>query len=47
MSLTSSRLAMVSNRVQLFLFKEFRRLNIGCCIGQNYVGIIGYADDHS
>ena len=27
------------------LFKELRRLNIGCCIGQNYVGIIGYADD--
>ena len=27
------------------LFKALRRLNIGCCIGQNYVGIIGYADD--
>ena len=27
------------------LFKEFRRMNIGCCIGQNYVGVIGYADD--
>ena len=27
------------------LFKEIRRLNVGCCIGQNYVGIIGYADD--
>ena len=27
------------------LFEELRRKNIGCCIGQNYVGIIGYADD--
>ena len=27
------------------LFKELRRVNVGCCIGQNYVGIIGYADD--
>ena len=27
------------------LFEELRRLNLGCCIGQNYVGIIGYADD--
>ena len=27
------------------LFKELRRMNIGCCIGQNYVGVIGYADD--
>ena len=27
------------------LFKELCRLNIGCCIGQNYVGIIGHADD--
>ena len=26
------------------LFKELRRMNIGCCIGQNYVGVIGYAD---
>ena len=27
------------------LFEELRRLNVGCCIGQNYVGIVGYADD--
>ena len=27
------------------LFEELRRLNIGCCVGENYVGIIGYADD--
>ena len=27
------------------LLEELRRLNLGCCIGQNYVGIIGYADD--
>ena len=27
------------------LFKELRRLNIGCCIGQSYVRIIGYNDD--
>ena len=26
-------------------FKELHRMNIGCCIGQNYVGVIGYADD--
>ena len=27
------------------IFKELRRMNIRCCIGQNYVGVIGYADD--
>ena len=27
------------------LFKELRRMAIGFCIGQNYVGVIGYADD--
>ena len=27
------------------LFKELRRKNIGCCIGDHYVGVIGYADD--
>ena len=27
------------------LFEELRRLNIGCCVGDNYVGVIGYADD--
>ena len=27
------------------LFKELSRMNIGCCIGKNYVGVIGYADD--
>ena len=27
------------------IFQEMRRSNIGCCIGRNYVGIIGYADD--
>lgn len=27
------------------LFEELQRLKIGCCIGQNYIGIIGYADD--
>ena len=27
------------------LFEELRRLKIGCHIGQNYVGIIGYAHD--
>ena len=27
------------------LFKELRRMNLGCYTGQNYVGVIGYADD--
>ena len=27
------------------LLEELRRRNIGCCIGQNYVGVVGYADD--
>ena len=27
------------------LFEELRRLNIGCHIGRNYVGVVGYADD--
>ena len=27
------------------LFRELRRLNVGCCIGQNYAGIIWCADD--
>ena len=27
------------------LFEEHRRLNIGCCVGRNYVGVLGYADD--
>ena len=27
------------------IFEELRRQKIGCCVGQNYVGIIGYADD--
>ena len=27
------------------LFEELRRLNIGCCVGRNYVGVLGYADD--
>ena len=27
------------------LFQELRRQNIGCCVNQNYVGIVGYADD--
>ena len=26
-------------------FQEMRRMNIGCCIGRNYVGVLGYADD--
>ena len=26
------------------LFENLRRQNIGCCIGPNFVGIIGYAD---
>ena len=27
------------------LFQELRRQNIGCCVGKNYTGIVGYADD--
>ena len=27
------------------LFQELRRQNIGCCIDQNYIGIVGYTDD--
>ena len=27
------------------LLEELRRKKIGCCIGQNYVGVVGYADD--
>ena len=27
------------------LFQELRWQNIGCCVGQNYIGIVGYADD--
>ena len=27
------------------LFEELRRSNIGCCVGRNYVGVLGYADD--
>ena len=27
------------------IFQEMRRMNIGCCIGRNYVGVLGYADD--
>ena len=27
------------------LFGELRRSNIGCCVGRNYVGVLGYADD--
>ena len=27
------------------LFQKMRRSNIGCCIGSNYIGILGYADD--
>ena len=27
------------------LFQELRRSNVGCSIGQNYVGAVGYADD--
>ena len=27
------------------LFQELRRQNIGCCVDQNYIGIVGYADD--
>lgn len=27
------------------LFQKLRRSNIGCSIGQNYVGVVGYADD--
>ena len=27
------------------LFQELRRQNIGRCVGQNYIGIVGYADD--
>ena len=27
------------------LFQELRRKNIGCCVRQNYIGIVGYADD--
>ena len=27
------------------LFQELRRQNTGCCIDQNYIGIVGYADD--
>ena len=26
------------------IFQEMRRMNIGCCIGRNYVGVLGYAD---
>ena len=26
---------------------KMRRMNIGCCIGRNYVGVVGYADDLS
>ena len=27
------------------IFQEMRRMNIGCCIGRSYVGVLGYADD--
>ena len=27
------------------LFEELRRQNIGCCVDDHYVGVIGYADD--
>ena len=27
------------------LFEKLRRMNVGCSIGQNYIGIVGYADD--
>ena len=27
------------------IFQELRRSNIGCFIGRNYVGVLGYADD--
>ena len=27
------------------LFCEFRRINIGCRIGSEYVGLLGYAND--
>ena len=27
------------------LFENLKRQNIECCIGPNFVGIIGYADD--
>ena len=27
------------------LFEELHRMNIGCCVGRNYVGVLGYADD--
>ena len=27
------------------LFQELRRQNIGCCVDQNYIDIVGYADD--
>ena len=27
------------------LFQELHRQNIGCCIGKNYIGLVGYADD--
>lgn len=27
------------------LLEELRRRKVGCCIGQNYVGVVGYADD--
>ena len=27
------------------LFQELRCQNIGCCVGKNYIGIVGYADD--
>ena len=27
------------------LFEELRHMNIGCCVGRNYVGVLGYADD--
>ena len=27
------------------IFQEIRRMNIGCCKGRNYVGVLGYADD--
>ena len=27
------------------LFEELRRRNVGCCIGRDFVGVLGYADD--
>ena len=40
-SVLSAVLCVYTNGV----FENLRRQNIGCCIGPNFVGIIGYADD--